>query len=48
MRTVPAASGEMREEFLKPLGQADYDTVIARATMGEALSRISRCALLAA
>ena len=29
-------------------GQANYDTVIARATMGEALSRISRCGLLAA
>jgi plasmid maintenance system antidote protein VapI len=24
-------------------GQANYDTAIARATMGEALSRISRC-----
>ena len=29
-------------------GQANYDTAIARATMGEALSRISRCGLLAA
>ena len=24
-------------------GQANFDTAIARATMGEALSRISRC-----
>jgi len=29
-------------------GQANYDTAIARATMGEALSRISRCQWLAA
>jgi addiction module HigA family antidote len=28
-------------------GQANYDTVIAREAMGEALSRISRCELLA-
>lgn len=27
-------------------GQANYDTAIARASMGEALARISRCALL--
>jgi len=29
-------------------GQANYDTAIARATMGEARPRISRCQLLAA
>jgi len=29
-------------------GQANYDTAIARATMGEALSRIPRCQWLAA
>ena len=29
-------------------GQANYDTVVARATMGEVLSRISRCGLLVA
>ena len=29
-------------------GQASYDTAIARQTMGEELSRIARCALLAA
>jgi addiction module HigA family antidote len=29
-------------------GQANYDTAIARATMGKVLSRISRCQLLAA
>ena len=29
-------------------GQANYDTAIARATMGEALSRVSRCQWLAA
>ncbi|MDH3209027.1 MAG: HigA family addiction module antitoxin [Burkholderiaceae bacterium] len=29
-------------------GQANYDTAIARASMGTALSRIQRCALLAA
>ena len=29
-------------------GQANVDTAIARATTGEALSRISRCGLLAA
>ena len=29
-------------------GQANYDTAIARETMGEALSRISRCQLLPA
>ena len=29
-------------------GQANHDTAIARATMGEALSRISRCELLVA
>lgn len=28
-------------------GQANYDTAIARETMGEALARISRCELLA-
>ena len=28
-------------------GQANYDTAIARATMGEALARISTCELLA-
>ena len=27
-------------------GQANYDTAVARATMGETLSRISRCQLL--
>ena len=27
--------------------QANYDTAIARESMGEALARISRCALLA-
>jgi antitoxin HigA-1 len=27
-------------------GQVNYDTAMARETMGEALSRISRCALL--
>lgn len=59
MRTVPPVSpGEMlEEEFLKPFGlsdgwwlrgQANYDTAIARETMGETLSRISRCQLLAA
>lgn len=29
-------------------GQVSYDTAIARETMGDALSRIPRCALLAA
>ena len=29
-------------------GQASYDTAIARESMGEVLSRISRCELLAA
>jgi hypothetical protein len=29
-------------------GQANYDTAIARENMGEVLSRISRCQLLAA
>ena len=29
-------------------GQANYDTAIAREAMGEALSRITRCELLAA
>ena len=29
-------------------GQANYDTAIARETMGEALSRIARCELLGA
>ncbi len=29
-------------------GQANYDTAIARKTMGEALARIARCQLLAA
>jgi addiction module HigA family antidote len=29
-------------------GQANYDTAITREAMGEALSRISRCRLLAA
>jgi antitoxin HigA-1 len=29
-------------------GQANYDTAIARETMGEALAKISRCELLAA
>jgi len=29
-------------------GQANYDTVIARETMGEALAKISRCELLGA
>ena len=29
-------------------GQANYDTAVAREIMGEALSRISRCPLLAA
>ncbi len=29
-------------------GQASYDTALAKETMREALSRISRCALLAA
>ena len=29
-------------------GQANYDTAIAREVMGETLSRISRCRLLAA
>ena len=29
-------------------GQANYDTAIARETMSEELSRISRCSLLAA
>ncbi len=29
-------------------GQANYDTAIARETMGEALAKISRCQLLAA
>jgi len=29
-------------------GQANYDTAIARAEIGEALSRISRCQLLVA
>lgn len=28
-------------------GQANYDTAIVRDTMGEALSRIPRCGLLA-